>query len=66
MTHVHFEKAKIQAWELVPGAWLFLNDRENPVMVEKVEHGRGLEVTVTVAGLARITYGRLDLVEVVS
>lgn len=66
MRHVHFEKQKVMAWELVVGAWIFLDDRENPVMVERVEHSAGKSVTVTIAGAPRVTYGRMELVEVVS
>ena len=56
---------KVEAWRLVPGAWIFLDDRTNPVMAEKVEHGRGQQVEVTLAGATKITYGRVEIVEVV-
>lgn len=52
--------------QLVAGAWLFINDRENPVMVQKVEYGKGRNVTVTCAGVAQITYGVNSIVEVVA
>ena len=60
---VHFEKIRIYAWELTPGDWIFLDDLANPVLIEKVEHGEG--VRVSLAGSPSTTYSKYELVEVV-
>lgn len=65
MRHINFEVETIPAMMLVTGAWLFLDDRPNPVMVERVERPTGTTVKVTLGGVSSVTFLNTQMVRVV-